>query len=361
VANLRAAALVSDAELAIRARLGDKDAFAALVVRHGDGARRLAERVLDDPHLACDAGQEAIVIALVSLDRLAKPGSFGPWLCGIALNVARRWLQESGRVGPLTSSDLRDPEPGPEDLAETAVLAQRVRGAIADLAPGQREAVLLFYLQGLSHREVAAELGISLGAVKSRLHQARGALASRLSHLVEEEVVMTSAQAAGPTWVDVSIAEIRRPAGDDASTKIHTVVLKETSGTRELPIGVLASAAVSLAVIVESVEMPRPMTHQLTVGLLEAADTQISEVRITQLLEGTFYAVVVVDGPAGHQEVDARPSDALSLAAIVSAPVRVDQRVLVNPDATAHTAWREYPNATFDIADVVRQNVQRAP
>ena len=100
------------------------------------------------------------------------------------------------------------------------------------------------------------------------------------------------------------------------------------------------------------------MTHQLAVGLLEAADAQISEVRITQLLEGTFYAVVVVDGPAGHQEVDARPSDALSLASIVTAPIRVDQRVLANPDAAADTAWREYPNTTSDIANAVRQNVQ---
>jgi RNA polymerase sigma factor (sigma-70 family) len=256
-----AAALASDAELAGRARLGDKCAFAALVVRHGDAARRLAGRVLDDPDLAHDAGQEAIVVALVSLDRLAKPGSFGPWLCGIALNVARGWLQESRRVGPLTGGDLADPAPGPEELAETAVLADRVRGAIADLAPGQREAVLLFYLQGLSHREVAAELGITLGAVKSRLHQARAALASRLSPIVEEEAVMTNIRAPGPTWVDVSIAGIRRPAGDDASTKLHTVILKEAGGERELPIGVLAAAAESLAVILESVEMPRPMTH----------------------------------------------------------------------------------------------------
>lgn len=227
-------------------------------------------------------------------------------------------------------------------LAETAVLAQRVRHAIADLAPGQREAILLFYLQGLSHREVAAELGISPGAVKSRLHQARGALAPQLSRLVEEEPVMTSIWPTEPSWVDVSIAGICRPAGDDAATKIHTVILTETRGGRELPIGMLASAAVSLAVILESVEMPRPMTHQLTAGLLDAAGARVSEVRITQLLEGSFYAVVVIDGPSGQREVDARPSDALSLASITAAPIRVDERVLADPNATARADWRDY-------------------
>jgi RNA polymerase sigma factor (sigma-70 family) len=362
VATPHPAPVVSDAELAARARLGDKDAFAALVVRHGDAARRLAERVLDDADLARDAGQEAIVVALVSLDRLAKPGSFGPWLCGIALNVARRLLQEARRVGPLISVDLTDPAPGPEEVAESAVLAQRVRGAVADLAPGQREAVLLFYLQGLSHREVAAELGISLGAVKSRLHQARGALEPRLSLLVaehvEEEAVTTSSQAAGPVWIDVSIAGIRRPAGDDADTQIHTVILREADGERELPVGVLAASAVSLAVILESVDMPRPMTHQLAVDLLDAAGARISEVRITQLLEGSFYAVVLIDGPAGRQEVDARPSDALSLASIVTAPIRVDDRVFANPSATAGVAWRDSPNTASDLADVVRRNLQ---
>jgi bifunctional DNase/RNase len=169
--------------------------------------------------------------------------------------------------------------------------------------------------------------------------------------------VSTSSQAAGPVWIDVSIAGIRRPAGD-ADTKVPTVILKEADGERELPIGVLAASAVSLAVILESVDMPRPMTHQLAVDLLDAAGARISEVRITQLLEGSFYAVVLIDGPAGRQEVNARPSDALSLASIVTAPIRVDDRVFANPNATAGVAWRDSPDTASDLADVVRRNLQ---
>ncbi|TDD99921.1 bifunctional nuclease domain-containing protein [Jiangella asiatica] len=348
---------VPDQDLAALARLGDKKAFAMLVGRHCETARRLAETVLGDRDLARDASQEAIVVALVSLDRLAKPASFGSWLCGIALNVARRWLQESRRVAGVPSENHPDHGPGPDELAEAAVVAERVREAVAELAPGQRDAVMLFYLQGLSHREVAAELGISPGAVKARLHQARGVLAPRLSALVEKEPRMTDEKAPEPRWVDVTIAGIRRPGGDDAYLKMHIVILKETGGARELPIGVLATNAVYLAVILESVEMPRPMTHQFAAGLLGAAGGRVDEVRITRLVEGSFYAVVVVDGPVGRRDVDARPSDALSLASIVGAPIRVDERILDDPSATGYTAWRDYPTTESDLANEAREAV----
>jgi DNA-directed RNA polymerase specialized sigma24 family protein len=64
--------------------------------------------------------------------------------------------------------DLSSVSDDPVVAAEAADTAARVRGAIAALADGQRDAVRLFYLQGLSHREVAAELGILIGAVKAR-------------------------------------------------------------------------------------------------------------------------------------------------------------------------------------------------
>jgi RNA polymerase sigma-70 factor (ECF subfamily) len=87
--------------------------------------------------------------------------------------VAQAAAARGGRAerGPLAAG------PDPAEAAEAADTAARVREAIGSLADGQRHAVHLFYLQGLSHREVAEELGISVGAVKARLHQARAALA----------------------------------------------------------------------------------------------------------------------------------------------------------------------------------------
>lgn len=96
------------------------------------------------------------------------------------------------------------------------------------LPRGQRDAVLLFYLQGLSHREVAAELGISPGAVKARLHQARTALAPKLSQLTDlpEGRTMSTIEANG--WIEVQVAEVRRT--DDSPQPQHLMLLAESEG-----------------------------------------------------------------------------------------------------------------------------------
>ena len=155
--------------------------MAELLRRHWDTAVLLAERVLGSPDLARDAVQEAAIAAMTDVERLRSPDRFGAWFCGIALNVSRKWLRQlrSERSGLLPEPASRSADPA--EAAEIADTAARVRRAIAALADGQQDAVRLFYLQGLSHREVAAELGISVGAVKARLHQARAALAPKLA------------------------------------------------------------------------------------------------------------------------------------------------------------------------------------
>ena len=188
----------SDAELVRQSLLGAKEPFAELVTRHRETAVALAARVLGSAELARDAAQEATIDALTGLDRLRAPERFGAWFCGIALNVSRRWLRQlRSESSGLRTDELASDSPGPAEIAEMADLAGRVRDAVATLPSGQRDAVLLFYLQGLSHREAAAELGISAGAVKARLHQARARLVPRLSPLtgIPEGPAMNSADA----------------------------------------------------------------------------------------------------------------------------------------------------------------------
>jgi RNA polymerase sigma factor (sigma-70 family) len=205
----------SDADLVRGALAGQRESFAELIRRHQRTATALAARVLGSDDLARDAVQEATIAAMTGLDRLRSIDRFGPWFCGIALNVSRRWLRQlraerpAARPGQAGDGAHPDNGAGPDELAE---LAARVRAAIASLADGQRDAVFLFYLQGLSHREVAAELGISVGAVKARLHQARAALAPRLAPLVDTQEGMTMPETTGtatanaPEWIDVTPA-----------------------------------------------------------------------------------------------------------------------------------------------------------
>jgi RNA polymerase sigma factor (sigma-70 family) len=346
-----------DADLVRAALGGAREPFAELVRRHQRTATALASRVLGSDDLARDAVQEAVVTAMTGLDRLRSADRFGPWFCGIALNVSRRWLRQLRSEWPAAGPDRADGAAGPDELAELADVAGRVRAAIAGLADGQREAVLLFYLQGLSHREVAAELGVSVGAVKSRLHQARAALAPRLAPLadIKEETPVTTTTVA-PEWIGVSVAEVRRADGDPVTRK-HVMVL-EAEGGRRLPIWIGPAEATALALTLEAVETPRPLTYQLAASLLAAAGARATEARITRLDGGTYYAVVLVDGPAGPAEVDARPSDAVTLATVTDAPIRVDARVFAaeaaapdaeTVDATGRPEWQSYPTGAAEL------------
>ena len=360
----------SDAELVAVARAGDMEAFACLVGRHRALVVAMARRLLgaDDP--VADVTQEATVTALVSLGRLRSPGQFGAWYAGITLNVARRLLRETP-AGPLPlpcPEEHPDDRPGPAEQAEAADVTRRVREAVATLAPGQRAAVLAFYWQGLTHVESAAELGITVGAVKARLHQARGALAPQLAACIgDDKEVSRMTAAAEPAWVDAEVIDVCRADGpDDPLRRPHIVVLRERDGTRRLPMYTGATETVALACSLAATEMPRPMTYQLAANLLTAAGSRLTEVRITRLTEGVFYAVVVVEGPGGTVEVDARPSDALNLAVVSGAPVRVNAAVLSDPQVDAHPEWEQYPARMPDLAAEERQRratflARRAP
>jgi RNA polymerase sigma-70 factor (ECF subfamily) len=328
----------ADAVLVRRARGGDRDAFATLVARHQSTLVACCRRMVGADR-AADAAQDAIVTALLSLDRLRDPEKFGAWLVGIGLNACRAMLRDRAPAPPPG---------GPADdtsaLAEAHDLAARVRAAIADLPAGQRDAVTLFYLAGLTHAEAAEHLGIPPGAVKTRLHKARAGLRTRLEPLRKELQLP----------LEMHVADVRR-AGER-----HILMLE--GGGRALKIWVGVAEALSIAVLLEDVELPRPGTHHLTMALLSARGTSIREVRINRLADETFYAdVVLADGTA----VDARPSDGIALALIAKAPILVDEAVLagteeIDPDwADEHAAADASTEDRRVLADEVRDRLSR--
>ena len=111
-------------------------------------------------------------------------------------------------------------------------------------------------------------------------------------------------------------------------SKGYAVLLKEAMGERYLPIIVGSFEAQSIALALEEVQMPRPMTHDLFCNIIEELDVEINEVVISELLEGTFFSRISLEGQMGTRDIDARPSDAIALALRVGAPIYVSESVM---------------------------------
>lgn len=95
-----------------------------------------------------------------------------------------------------------------------------------------------------------------------------------------------------------------------ASGGAYALILKEVNGTRRLPIIIGASEAQSIALEMEGIKPPRPLTHDLMKNIIGAFGGELREIIIDELREGTFYAKISIDS----QVIDSRPSDAIALA-----------------------------------------------
>ena len=217
--------------------------------------------------------------------------------------------------------------------------------------------MLLFYLQGLSHREVAAELGMSPGAVKARLHQARAALAPRLAPIIQNAEERTMTTSDETRWIDAEVAEVRRTDADDPAQRKHIMVLSERGSERTLPIWIGPAEATALALTLESAETPRPFTYKLAASLVAAAGASVAEVRITRLDPPVFYALVLVRAGTVIEEVDARPSDAVNLALTARAPIKIDSRLFDHTCSDEHAA--ELLGASGAAADIAAEVLER--
>jgi len=112
-------------------------------------------------------------------------------------------------------------------------------------------------------------------------------------------------------------------------SKGYALLLKEIGGERQVPIIVGVFEAQSIALAIEDVKMPRPMTHDLFVNVIQKFSARINSVTVSDLVDGTFYAQIEI-GLSGDKTltIDARPSDAIALALRMKATILVAEEVM---------------------------------
>ena len=114
----------------------------------------------------------------------------------------------------------------------------------------------------------------------------------------------------------------------DPVTNMPIVVLKDVNGTAILPIWVGIYEANAIALEIEKVATPRPMTHDLIRNILFGLEAGVKKVVVSDLKEDTFYAVIWVERDGEMISVDSRPSDALAIALRLDCPIYVEETVL---------------------------------
>ena len=176
---------MDDVKLWAAAQRGDTEAFGRLFDRHADVVYRYASLRLRRNDLAEDVVSTAFGEAWRQRDRIdLRDGSLLPWLLGVARNQANRQWRQQARLAPLhaaSSGGLREADfaDGVASRLDAPAELRAVTEALARLPEGAREVLVLSVWGQLTHEQIAAELEISVGTVKSRLSRAR----SRLSQI----------------------------------------------------------------------------------------------------------------------------------------------------------------------------------
>lgn len=130
----------------------------------------------------------------------------------------------------------------------------------------------------------------------------------------------------------------------DPITNMPIVILKEATGNAILPIWVGVSEANAIALEIEKVVTPRPMTHDLLKNVLIGLDSHVQKVVVTTIQEDTFYAVIWIDSDGRLISIDSRPSDALALALRIDCPILVEDDVLRSSKGQASNPERSITN-----------------
>lgn len=173
---------LSDSEVVDAVLAGQADEFAVLVRRYQDVLYAHAVRMVRGADDAADLVQRAFVKGFERLARCREPARVGGWLFRILANECRDYLKSRRRTDVSVDRlpGLRDDEAHPEADLRQNEMQRRIHAALERLDPEQREAFVLKHVDGRPYHEISALLGVSVPALKMRVHRAREGLQTLL-------------------------------------------------------------------------------------------------------------------------------------------------------------------------------------
>jgi RNA polymerase sigma-70 factor, ECF subfamily len=197
-----------DQRLLAQARSGDNPSLERLLERHQAQIYRFGMKMCRDPQAASDVLQETLLAMARQVRDFRGASSLSTWLYTIARNFCIKQRRRS-KFAPtaersldtdLTAEvqQLADPAPTPDEALASRQLEQALDAAIGALAPMYREVLVLRDVEGLSAPEVAEVLGLSIQAVKTRLHRARQAVRGQLQSLLQDSAELPAAKGSCP-------------------------------------------------------------------------------------------------------------------------------------------------------------------
>jgi RNA polymerase sigma-70 factor (ECF subfamily) len=181
----------TDEDLLSAARAGDRDALEALLLRYQGKVYRFGVKMCRDPEDAKDVLQDTLFTMARTVRDFRGASSLSTWLYTIARSFCikkrrggRSVTAAGAAIDEEVAAHVAHPGPGPEETAESRQIETVLAEAIAGLAPMYREVLVLRDIEGLAAAQVAEVLGISVDAVKSRLHRARLTVRDSLAPLL---------------------------------------------------------------------------------------------------------------------------------------------------------------------------------
>lgn len=200
----------------------------------------------------------------------------------------------------------------------------------------------MHYIDGLTLWDIGRLAGVPVGTVKVRLHRARARLRMELKRELTNTGESSSRVVKEVSMIEVTVHDVmlRAPKDDPEAEWLpgrrkkyklgfpRVMLLKEQVGDRILPIWVGVVEGDAIAKLLAGISTFRPLTFDLMAELLKVGGTKVEKIAVTSLRDNTYYASMWVKARSRLREIDARPSDAVTIALHMKAPIFVTPEVL---------------------------------